>query len=90
MPKFERWDFDYKPKKGDTTGPNLIVKALPGLSFYDADSDCKISRKRMPTDLRGVAKLNPVEQAHIIALTFDSKKNKLHYNRTANQYGAAI
>ena len=54
MPKkerFDNWDLDYKPEKGDGTGPNLLVKTLPNLSFYDKTRDAKMSRKKVPTDL---------------------------------------
>ena len=45
MPKFNRYDIDWKPEKNDKTGPNIIVKALPRLSFYDKTSGKLICKK---------------------------------------------
>ena len=68
--KFNKWDLDYKGERGDRTGPNILFKALSELSFYDKQKDVKISRKSVPTDPRGFAILNPVEQSHLIAAAF--------------------
>ena len=48
MTKFNKWDLNYVPEKWDTTGPNILLKALPELSFHCAKTDCLISRKKVP------------------------------------------
>ena len=71
MPRLNRYDIDWKPEKNDKTGPNIILKALPRLSFYDRNSGKLISKQKVPRDMRGFAKLNKPSQAHLIAMTFD-------------------
>ena len=39
MGKFNKWDLNYKGERGDRTGPNILFKALPELSFYDKQKD---------------------------------------------------
>ena len=92
MPKFNRYDIDWKPEKNDKTGPNIILKALPRLSFYDKTSGKLISKQKVPRDMRGFAKLNKPSQAHLIAMTFDPEEpgTTLYYNKSCNQYGAQI
>ena len=82
MPKFNRYDIDWKPEKNDKTGPNIILKALPRLSFYDKASGKLISKKKVPRDMRGFAKLNKPSQANLIAMTFDPEEpgTTLYYN----------
>ena len=75
MPRFNRYDIDWKPEKNDKTGPNIIVKALPRLSFYDKTSGKLISNKSVPRDLRGFAKLNKPSQAHLISTFFKYSLN---------------
>ena len=57
MPKFNKWDLDYSGEKGDRTGPNILFKALPELSFYDKKLDAKISRKKVPTSRVGTSRV---------------------------------
>ena len=71
MPKFNTYDIDWKPEKNGKTGPNIILKALPRLSFYDKSSGKFISKKKVPRDMRGFAQLNKPSQSHLIAMTFD-------------------
>ena len=92
MPRLNRYDIDWKPEKNDKTGPNIILKALPRLSFYDRTSGKLISKQKVPRDMRGFAKLNKPSQAHLIAMTFDPEEpgTTLYYNKSCNQYGAQI
>ena len=80
---------DYNEEKADLTGPNILFKALPELSFYDKKLDAKISRKKVPTSRRDFARLNKMEQSHLIAGAFHPDRG-VKLNRTTNQYGCQI
>ena len=69
MTRFDAWDLDYRPKPGDTTGPNMLKKALEAgaLSWFDMDLDKKITRKAMPKTMREFAQLDQPLQSHLIA-----------------------
>ena len=77
-----KWDLNYKPDKGDRTGVNLILKYLNDISFVTQDG-VTISKKYIPTDMRVFAKLNPPEQAHLLAQIFRmarKESGQLMYN----------
>ena len=87
-----KWDLNYKPDKGDRTGVNLILKHLKDASFVTQDG-VTISKKRVPTDMRGFAKLNPPEQAHLLAQIFKmarKENGQLMYNKSLWQYACQI
>ena len=50
MVRFDRWDVDYKPEPNDTTGPNILLKALPRLSFLDTSTGLLVSKRKIPKD----------------------------------------
>ena len=54
----------------------------------DKASGKLISKKKVPRDMRGFAKLNKPSQAHLIAMTFDPEEpgTTLYYNKSCNQY----
>ena len=91
MPKLDAWDLDYRPKPGDTTGPNMLKKALENgsLSWYDRASDKKITRKAMPKSMREFAPLNQPLQSHLIAELWSPSRG-LAYNKSTNQYAIQI
>ena len=66
MPRFDEWDLDYRPEKGDKTGTNILRAALEKreLSWYDRDRDRKVCRKALPRSSKEFAQLNPVLQSH--------------------------
>ena len=66
MVRFDRWDVDYKPEPNDTTGPNILLKALPRLSFLDTSTGLLVSKSKVPKDLKAFAKLNKPSQSHLI------------------------
>ena len=70
MPKLQLpWNLDYKPEKGDVTGANVVKKGLKKLtkgSWFDMRTGRKISRKKLPKTLEDFARLNQVEQSHIL------------------------
>ena len=87
-----KWDLNYLPDKGDRIGVNLILRYLKDTSFVTQDG-VTISKKRVPTDMMGFAKLNPPEQAHLLAQIFTLAREKngyLMYNKTLWQYACQI
>ena len=56
MPRHNKWLLDYKPHPNDTTGPNLLLKHLPTCSYHCEDTDMVVSRKKVPTTLKDLAK----------------------------------
>ena len=66
MPAFRKWGLDYSAEKGDRTGPNILFKALPELSFYDKKLDAKISRKK--SQLRVVTSHNWINRSNLTSL----------------------
>ena len=79
---FKRWDLCYKPEKNDRTGFNIIKKALDSgkLSWFDKQLGGPISKKKIPEDIKAFAKLNAVEQSHLIASIFDPNGENVKYN----------
>ena len=92
MLRFDHWDVDNKSEQNDTTGPNILLKALPRLSFFDPSTGTVVSRRKVPRDLKGFGKLNKPSQSHLIAMTFDPEIEgvTIYNNETCNQYGARI
>ena len=93
MVRFDRWDVDYKPEPNDTTGPNILLKALPRLSFLDTTTGLLVSKSKVPKDLKAFARLNKPSQSHLIAMTFDPEVpcvTIIYYNKSCNKYGAQI
>ena len=92
MMRFDRWDVDYKSESNYTTGPNILLKSLPRLSFLDKSAGLLVSKSKVPRDLKGFAKLNKPSQFHLIAMTFDPEVPgvTIYYNKWCNQYGAQI
>ena len=86
MVPFDHWDVDNKSEQNDTTGPNILLKALLRLLFFDPSTETVVYRRKIPRDLKGFAKLNKPSQSHLIAMTFDPEVEgvTIYYNKSCN------
>ena len=78
MPTKDRvpWNLDFKPQKGDVTGANVVKKGLSKLTkgaWIDRRTGRRISRKKLPRTLCDFARLNAVEQSHILSIIYGDK-----------------
>ena len=73
---------DYKARKNNTTGCNLLLKALPKLSFR------KSLKKKTPTTLKGFSNLGHAHRNILLTKFFNTIDAT--YNKTIYYYAMQI